>query len=375
MKLVYDFLFIAGMLFASIYIYILYKSKDRGLHKSILIAFFASLVFVILESYASIHKVVILIRISILPTQGIKLALAPLLLFYIQSLFLEDKKVLRRLMIHLIPFAFFVVFVSLPYLIGVTTETYFVDYKNGIEEYWSIKRVLLDIVFLIYIYISFKTFYKFKKALKCNYSYIEHNNFIWVRYLLMASLIVISIDFFFACYNMFLGRLGWRTQNTIMLFTSVSIFYGVYYGIKQSKVLIPYFLLENNTGNATNKETITERQELEFTTLQEELIIYMEKEKPYLDEELTLHKLAIGIGTTDKKLSTLLNQHIETSFYNFINSYRIDEFKKLVTSPLNADYTIEGIAYECGFKSKASFYRLFKKETGQSPSEFKAGLK
>ncbi|MEB3346442.1 AraC family transcriptional regulator [Aquimarina gracilis] len=375
MKLVYDFLFIAGMLFASVYIYILYKSKDRGLHKSILIAFFGALIFVILESYASIHKVTTLLRVSILPTQGIKLALAPLLLFYIQSLFLDDKKVLKRMMIHLVPFALFMIFVSLPYLIGVVTESYFVDYKNIIEEYLSLKRVLLDIIFLVYIFISFKTFYKFKKALKCSYSYIQQNNFIWVRYLLIASLVVVSADFFFASYNMFFERLGWRTQNTIMLFTSVSIFYGAYYGIKQSKVLVPYFLLENNTIINSNKGVITKQQESEFSLQEELLIRYMEKEKPYLDEELTLSKLANGIGITDKKLSALLNQHIETSFYNFVNSYRIKEFKELITSPIYKEYTIEGIAYHCGFKSKASFYRIFKKETGQSPSEFKAGLK
>ncbi|WP_299436663.1 helix-turn-helix domain-containing protein [uncultured Aquimarina sp.] len=376
MKLVYDFLFIAGMLVASIYMYILYKSKDRGLPKSILIAFFGLLIIVILESYASIHNITILLRIGFILTLGVKLALGPLLLLYIQSLFLKDEKVLKNAVIHLIPFVLFVFFVSLPYEIAVITEEYFVSYKNVLQEYlMPVKRLSLDVIFLIYIYISFKTFYRFKRALQCNYSYIEHNNFIWVRYLLIAPLIVIIIDLFFAGYQLFFGYLGWRTQNTIMLFTSISIFYGAYYGIKQSKVLIPYFLLENDIVTSPNKELITEQQESEFLILEKSLIYHMENEKPYLDEELTLNKLAIGIGITDKKLSALLNQYVKISFYNFINSYRINEFKKLIASPSYTDYTIEGIAYECGFKSKASFYRLFKKETGQSPSEFKNSLK
>lgn len=350
------------MLFAGIYIYILYKSKNRGLPKSILIAFFGSLFFVILESYASIHNVTALLRICIIPTQGIKLALAPLLLLYIQSLFLSDKEVLRRMKVHLIPFILFVVFVSLPYLIGVVTESYFVEYKNFIQQYLSIKRLLLDVVFLVYIYLSFKTFYKYKQALKCNYSYIEHNNFIWVRYILIAPLIIIIIDVYFAVYQLIFGYLEWRTQNVIMLFTAVSIFYAAYYGIKQSKVLIPYFLLENDAILTPNRLTVDRQRKSEFSDQERFLMDYMKNEKPYLDEELSLNKLASGIGMTDKKLSALLNQQIQISFYNFINSYRIDEFKKLVASPEYTDYTIEGIAYDCGFKSKASFYRLFKKK-------------
>lgn len=362
------------MLFSCIYIYIFYKSKDKGLHKSILIVYFGLLVFVLLESYASIHNIDILLHISFLPVYGVKLALGPLLLLYIQSLFLEDKIVLKNGLIHLIPFVLFLFIISLPHKIALVSKEYFVDYNNTIQEYLFLKRPLLDVIFLIYIYISFRTFNKFKKALKCNYSSIENNNFIWVKYLLVTPLIVIFVDLFFVAYQLFIGYLEWRTQNMIMLLTSVSICYGVYYGVKQSKVLVPYFLLENSKNNTGERKVINNKLASEFYSLEESLVAFMEQEKPYLDEDLTLNKLALGIHTTDKKLSALLNQHIQMSFYNFVNSYRIKEFKKLVALPSYNDYTIEGIAYECGFKSKASFYRLFKKVTGQSPSEFKISL-
>ena len=101
----------------------------------------------------------------------------------------------------------------------------------------------------------------------------------------------------------------------------------------------------------------------------------MQEQKPYLDEELTLSKLASYLNTTDKKLSKLLNQHINTTFYNFVNTFRLKEFKRRVQDDSFKNITIEGIANDCGFKSKASFYKLFNKETGLSPSEYKKSLK
>jgi transcriptional regulator GlxA family with amidase domain len=59
------------------------------------------------------------------------------------------------------------------------------------------------------------------------------------------------------------------------------------------------------------------------------------------------------------------------SFYDFVNGYRINAFKDVIKSDMYNKYTIETIAYQCGFKSKASFYRIFKTKMKMSPSEYK----
>lgn len=369
MKLLYDFLFVVGMLFLSTYIYILFKSKEKGTSKLILIIFFIILLFVALESYSGLHNITILHHISFVPAHSSKLILAPLLLLYIRSLFYDDKSLLKNNISYFIPFFLFALLVSTPYLIGKISPQYFSDYVNFIQENWQNIRLVLDFIFLFIIVKSFYTFFKLKHVVKCNYSHIAYNNFIWVRYLLIAVFVIVLVDFLFVVSQLFFDMFSWRTQNVVISLMVLAIIYLAYYGINQSKVLVPFFLLDKQNITNINK-AITDEQKDEFSKLKLLLDKTMHEQKPFLDVELTLSKLASIIGVTDKKLSTLLNQHIDTTFYNFVNNFRLEEFKIRIKTSSHKDITIEGIAYDCGFKSKASFYRLFKKETNQSPSEF-----
>lgn len=110
--------------------------------------------------------------------------------------------------------------------------------------------------------------------------------------------------------------------------------------------------------------------ENEASTLKQKLEEILYQNQIYLNQELSLAELAKQIDTSDKKLSTLLNQNLETNFYDYINSFRIAAFKKGVSEGKLKHLSIVGLALQCGFKSKSSFYRAFKKETGVSPSQF-----
>ncbi|MET1259898.1 helix-turn-helix domain-containing protein [Flagellimonas sp. DF-77] len=112
----------------------------------------------------------------------------------------------------------------------------------------------------------------------------------------------------------------------------------------------------------------------EIEGLKERLYAIFKNDKPYLDEQLTLKKTADLLQTSDKKLSELLNNNLETNFYDFINTYRVNEVKERLHSKDALRYTLIAIAYDCGFTSKTSFYRAFKKSTGYSPSTYRKKL-
>ena len=96
----------------------------------------------------------------------------------------------------------------------------------------------------------------------------------------------------------------------------------------------------------------------------------MEEDRIWLDADLNLGKLAQYCGISPKTLSTILNQHIGTSFTDYINHYRIDAVKERIVQPESRQLTIAGLAYECGFNSLPTFQRAFKAITGMSPSEY-----
>lgn len=104
--------------------------------------------------------------------------------------------------------------------------------------------------------------------------------------------------------------------------------------------------------------------------LEKSLRNLMEKEKCYLDSELTIQDVAEKLKTNKQYISEVINKSFRKNFYDFINDYRMEEFKRLAAQPGSDRMNILGIAYEAGFNSKATFNAVFKKKTGVTPSEY-----
>jgi AraC-like DNA-binding protein len=101
------------------------------------------------------------------------------------------------------------------------------------------------------------------------------------------------------------------------------------------------------------------------------LISYLEQEKPYTDPDLQLQNLADHLGIPSYQLSQIINTELRQNFYELINSLRIAEAKHRLIDPANQHITILAIAYDIGFNSKSTFNTAFKKYTKMTPSQFK----
>jgi AraC-like DNA-binding protein len=103
----------------------------------------------------------------------------------------------------------------------------------------------------------------------------------------------------------------------------------------------------------------------------QKLLTLIEKEKPYLDPEITVEKLSKQLEISEKHLSQILNERLQLNFNNFINKYRVEEARVKILDPKEKDFVILKIAYDVGFNSKSAFNAAFKKFTKMSPSEYR----
>jgi AraC-like DNA-binding protein len=101
-----------------------------------------------------------------------------------------------------------------------------------------------------------------------------------------------------------------------------------------------------------------------------ELTKLLNDEKLYKTPELTLSELAKRLNISSHHLSQVINTFEKKNFFDYINHKRVEEFKKCVHLPENQKFTFLSLAFECGFNSKTSFNRNFKKVTNFSPSDY-----
>lgn len=256
---------------------------------------------------------------------------------------------------------------------------------------------------------------RFERALKEEYSYAEYINLHWLRGVILLFFCLLMLWVYDSMAS------GVRYDN-IFLFNSLVMWIAACFCFYRQSVVInavKSYLVEPSEDNAETNldaaendldkamahleaadadqnaphahmqpenvaETVPEPQpvaeqpvepEPEELKLQQEaafaerMYLLFEKEHVYLNPRLRLSELAMLLGTNRTYLSQYFNQNCESTFYDFVNDYRIHHAKLLLHS---TDDTLETIAMNSGFNSLSTFRRAFVQREGMSPIEFRA---
>lgn len=172
-----------------------------------------------------------------------------------------------------------------------------------------------------------------------------------------------------------------RSDPEIYAGVAVFVFLIGFFGIRQVRIFPP----ESPQGVHSQTPSLPAEQEREkyaksgltkerLEELYQELIQLMEKERVYTTNDLSIDDLASKLKVHPNYLSQVINEKMGKNFYDFVNHFRLEEFKQRLSDPKNRNFTLLSLATDCGFNSKSSFNRHFKKVTGQTPSQYFAAL-
>jgi AraC-like DNA-binding protein len=159
-------------------------------------------------------------------------------------------------------------------------------------------------------------------------------------------------------------------------------------GIRKNAIFVIRVLPDTSEKNATENGKIDEGdmqrrtsksyhnyglKPAEAQLLAEKLKEYMNLKKPHINPDLCLKDLAEQLNVYPHYVTQILNTLFNQNFYDFVNTYRVDEAKKLLKEGIDKSKKVPiiTIAYDCGFNSKSSFNRIFKQKIGLTPSEYR----
>lgn len=314
---------------------------------------------------------------------GLLVAYYSLMYVYALSLTSEENVFKLKWLLHFIPIAI----------------TYICIIPMALLPYQDKARLVTQLttdsytIFLFGIMMLFTSFYliatlrllkKHKISIQKMFSYEENINLNWLRILAILlvflwigiSLLVVNVH-----YNE-INSLSIQPNDHMiqdMQGTSVFvifIFFLGFFGIRQQAIYsIP--IPKKETSEFSEAKSVSSRYEKsglkkeDSETHLKQLLKYMEDEKPYLNEKLSLKEVAEKMSISTNHLSQVINENLEKNFFDFVNNYRIELAKQKLSDTHNKKYTILSLAYDCGFNSKSSFNSIFKKFVGLTPSEFR----
>lgn len=305
----------------------------------------------------------------------------PCLYLYTQALTTHTLS-FKRSLLHFVPALAVVLYLIPFFLLSTAEKLYIFENKGKGYEVFSLVRIIAIYISGI-LYFSLSTFAlrKYQRAITDQFSDIERINLRWLQYLIywigVIWLLVIlgNDDSIFLATVFFILFVGFFGIRQVGIFHAPLPERSAETGLTPIKPVInegPVFTNTDSEGLSTEKRkyqksglSVEAAEVLHHTMLE-----VMHREKLYCRSELSLAELATRLQTQPNYLSQVINEREGKNFFDFINTLRIEEFKRLAALPENRKYTLMGLAQQCGFNSKSSFNRYFKKITGYSPSEY-----
>ena len=303
------------------------------------------------------------------------LLMGPFAYLYVRSCTQKDFEIRPILWLHFLP-ALLALGYHLPfYLQGgeakiIAFFKYFLEGDLGQPKIVSFLKVVHP---MIYFVICIRLVLEYRKHLSNTASLID---VAFHRWLLIFCLVLLLPLFTVVFYVL----------SSFQLFSPTTFFTGLFIFILavhiaamvKPELFHPFphqMLLPESSEEQKQRYENSKLQDTQKDKYIKKLQAFVITNRPYLAPELSLAQLSEQVNIPSHYLSQVINEKLHCNFLDFINGYRVEEAKEKLIDPKLSHYTIMAVAYEAGFNAKSTFYAVFKKHTGMTPSQFKKQLK
>ncbi len=270
--------------------------------------------------------------------------------------------------LHFIPFVIALLYIAPFYSLTAEQkifqlEFFYENYTDG-PDYFFYAFILSQLIYGAYAFTQFRQYFKSVGEEFAHTHLYQHRwiltilaSFIgfWTLTLIYHLLLITDFAFFFT----------YDYVTYTFLTVAVQAF-----GI--SAIMFPNSFFVTPLSKTLKGEISYESSDIEVDA--KRVLEFVETSKPFLNPELRIADLSKHLDLPPHKLSFLINRWTGKNFFEFVNGYRVEEVKRRLPDTKYAHLTLDAIARDCGFNSSASFYRVFKQQTGLTPKEYLKGI-
>jgi len=293
----------------------------------------------------------------------------PVLFLYVLSVIYPNRNWKKWDLLHLIPVVVFVVWMTPFYLQSAEEKAGLIlDNLNAVEQSGlsmqaivvvSVKSVVMAAYAAAILFIP-----RYIGRYRDNGTHrVSEDTRKWIQIVgwAFAGYILSYVTYF-----VLVETINFQVEYDYMISFAMSL---CIFGIGYIELFQPSFIEEAHNGRIKYQNSSLDR--VEADRYLEQLLTFMEEEKPYLDGDLKIVDLAEELSIPSHHLSQIINERLEKNFFEFVNSYRVREAKEMLSDPDKKDFKILRVAFEAGFNNKTTFNITFKQEVGTTPSQFR----
>ena len=317
------------------------------------------------------------------------LFIGPLVYFYVKSVTNYRFQFAKKDWLHFIPgFAYLLFCMVVVVVDKLILKKYYLMDGNADPDFDEWYQWLQNISIIIYLLLSIRFYKQYKQYVMYEFSFADVANLNWLRNFIIAFGIITvlpllqkllqlipafhNLDYVGSWYYFF-------AFAVVVYYIAINGFNAVIVPLRkllfEPELLLQYYQPKLLTAPPAKTEEaefeiIAQQTNTELESWKQIIIALMQNEKLYEDAELTLSQLAKQLSTNTSVLSKIINTGFKMNFNDFVNEYRVNALMEKLKAGEQKKQTLLGIAFDCGFNSKATFNRAFKKQTGLSPKEW-----